>query len=411
MKSTTRYQAELPAHVPPHLVHDFDIYDPGQGEREHFDALRHLHEIHVPDIFWTRHNGGHWIMARGEYIAEATKDPATFSSTRMSVPDEFNFTENRLLPIMVDPPDHTVYRALISPAFSPVAIKHLEGGIRELAVKLIEGMKPKGGCDFIDDFSLHLPIEIFMRLVDLPAEHRLPLLELSNRIQKPSETRKDDVLKLIIDYLAPITAERKANPGPDLISKMAQGKINGRPLTDVEINQVCALLMLGGLDTVASSLGVIAHFLANSPEHRHDLADHPEIIPNAVEELLRRFPVVTGPGRYIMKDTVFHDVQLKQGDHIIMPRALYNFDDRLFADPMKVDFRRPKPIHASFGTAGGPHRCPGSFLARTEIHIFLEEWPKRIRDFEVKPGASIKYEGGANVSVRSLPLVWRQAAA
>ena len=71
-----------------------------------------------------------------------------------------------------------------------------------------------------------------------------------------------------------------------------------------------------------------------------------------------------------------------------------------------VDFRRPKPIHASFGTAGGPHRCPGSFLARTEITIFLQEWPQRIRDFAVQPGATVKYEGGFNVSLRNLPLVW-----
>jgi len=406
MISTTRYEAQLPAHVPAALVHDFDIYNPSQGTGDHFGALRNLFEIGVPDIFWTRHNGGHWIMARGEYIAEAAKNTEVFSSTRMAVPDEFNFVENRLLPIMADPPDHAIYRAMISPAFSPIAIRDLEKGIRELAVALIEDLKPKGGCDFIEEFARHLPIEIFMRLVDLPKEHRLGLLELSDRIQHPSKERKDDILKLIIDYLQPIVAERKANPGTDLISRMAQGKINGRPLSDVEIHQICALLLLGGLDTVASSLGVFAHFLAQSPEHRHDLAAHPEIIPNAMEELLRRFPVVTGPGRYIMKDIDFHGVGLKQGDHIIMPRALYNFDQRIFADPMKVDFRRPKPIHASFGTAGGPHRCPGSFLARTEITIFLEEWPRRITDFGLKPDEPVKFEGGFNVSVKSLPLIW-----
>ena len=126
----------------------------------------------------------------------------------------------------------------------------MESGIRELAVSLIEGLKPKGGCNFIDDFALHLPINIFMRLVDLPPEHRLGLLELSDRIQHPSEERKDDVLKLIIDYLRPIVVERKARPGKDLISKVAQGQIHGRPLSELEILQVCALL-LGGLDTVA----------------------------------------------------------------------------------------------------------------------------------------------------------------
>lgn len=406
MKSSTHYEARLPAHVPPSLVHDFDVYDPSGGSGDHFGSLRRLFEIGVPEIFWTRHNGGHWMMARGEYIAEAAKNTAVFSSTRMAVPDEFNFVANRLLPIMADPPEHTAYRALISPAFSPVAVRDLEQDIRELAVSLIGRLEPRGQCEFIEDFALHLPIQIFMRLVDLPQEHRRSLLELVDRIQHPSSERKDDILQEIIDYLRPVVHARKTRPGTDLLSKMAQAKIGGRPLSDAEILQVCALLLLGGLDTVASSLGVFAHFLAQSPEHRHDLADHPEVIPNAVEELLRRFPVVTGPGRYLVQDIEFHGVTLRKGDHIIMPRALYNFDERIFPDPMKVDFRRPKPIHASFGTAGGPHRCPGSFLARTEISTFLQEWPTRIRDFKLAPNVPVHLQGGFNVSVKALPLVW-----
>ena len=324
----------------------------------------------------------------------------------MSVPDEFNFTENMLIPIMMDPPQHTLYRALISPFFSPKAIAALESGIRELAISLLQGLRPRGECNFIDDFALHLPINIFMRLVDLPLEHRTGLLNLVDRIQHPSKEKKDDVLKRIIAYLVPVIAERKANPGVDMLSQLTKARIDGRELFDRELHQICALLLIGGLDSVASTMGLIANFLAGSPAHRRDLIEHPELLPNAIEELLRRFPVVTGPGRYVMKDIVFKGVELKKGDHIILPRALYNLDDRLFTDPMQVDWRRPRPIHVSFGAPGSPHRCPGSFLARSEIGIFLTEWLKRIPNFKVKPGAAVKYEGGFNVSLRELPLVW-----
>ncbi len=401
------YNAELPEHVPPALVHDFNIFNAGSATGgDHFKGYRRLHEQGVPDIFWTRNNGGHWVVARGEFIPQIAADPGTFSSTRMSVPDQHNITGFRLVPIMIDPPDHAKYRNLIQPFFMPRAIAAMHDSIRAMAIDLIEGFYAKGECDFIEDFALQMPIGIFLRLVDLPDTHRLDLLQLVYRMIHPSEEKKDDVISMFRNFLSPIIAERRANKGSDLFSTLIHSKVDGRDLTDEELEGMCTLLLLGGLDTVANTMGFVAHFLADNPGHRQDLIDNPDIIPNAVEELLRRLPTVSGPGRYVIKDTTFNGVTMKKGDHILMPRAMYNFDHRLFENPMDVDFRRPRPIHASFGTAGGPHRCPGSFLARNELAIFLEEWLKRIPNYQVKPGATIKYDGGFNVSLRSLPLVW-----
>lgn len=400
------YNPELPAHVFPALVHDFNIFDPGGGEVDHFMGYRRLFEIGVPDVFWTRHNGGHWIVARGEYIPEVASDPGTFSSSRMTVPDQHNVESRVLLPIMADPPAHAGYRALINPIFAPRSIAGMGSSIRELTISLIERVQHRGECDFVADFALQMPIGVFMRLAEIPEGHRLRLLALVDRMIHPSEESKEDVLSLMLEYLRPVIAERRANPGQDIFSTLIHAKVDGRLLSQEEVEGFCALLLLGGLDSVANSMALVTHFLAQNPSYRQDLVDNPDNLTNAVEELLRRFPTVTGPGRYVIKDTVFHDVEMKKGDHILMPRPMYNFDHRLFEDPMTVDFRRPRPIHASFGTTGGPHRCPGSFLARTEMAMFLTEWLNRIPDFRVKPGVDVVYKGGFNVSIESLPLQW-----
>ena len=163
------------------------------------------------------------------------------------------------------------------------------------------------------------------------------------------------------------------------------------------------LLLVGGLDTVASAMGFAARFLATSEAHRRELIEHPERIPDAVEELLRRFPVVNA-GRVVVRDMEYKGVEMRAGDQIIMPTTLHGVDDRKFDDPLKVDFARPTPIHSTFGN--GAHRCPGSLLARTELKIFLEEWLKRIPDFRIKPGTTPQVRAGVNATLCSLQLVW-----
>src|SRR5260370_9145651 len=105
--------------VPTSLIHNFDVYSPGGADNDYFHEVRRLHEQGLPDVFWTPMNGGHWVALRGEAILEITRDPATFSSTRMLVPDEANFESGRLLPLMCDPPDHSIYRRVLRTIFSP----------------------------------------------------------------------------------------------------------------------------------------------------------------------------------------------------------------------------------------------------------------------------------------------------
>lgn len=396
-------KSPIPPHVPAALVRDFDLYNVDVTDGDYHGALKRLHDEGVPDIFWTPRNGGHWVAARGEDIYEIFKDAQRFSSRQLVVPRHRN-PPSPLPPIMLDPPEQAKYRSLFAPALSPKAVSPLGEGARALAIELIEGFYARGECEFVGEFAQHLPIGIFMRMVDVPTADRDMLLEWADQQVRPtSEEENHQAFENLFAYAAKKVAERKANPGNDLISQLTRAQIDGQPITVEQLTPMIFLLLVGGLDTVASAMGFAARFLATSPAHRRELIEHPERIPNAVEELLRRFPVVN-QGRLVVQDLEYKGVTMRAGDQIILPTTLHGIDDRKFDDPMKVDFSRPTPIHSTFGN--GAHRCPGSLLARTELRIFLEEWLKRIPEFSIKPGTTPEVRAGVNATLCSLQLSW-----
>lgn len=401
--ATAPAAAAIPAHVPPSLVRDFDLYNVPVDDGDYHSALKRLHAPGIPDIFWTPRNGGHWIATRGEDIYEIFKDSERFSSRALVVPRSRN-SPTPLPPIMLDPPEQAKYRSLFAPALSPKAVSPLGEGARALAIELIEGFHAKGECDFVRDFAQHLPIGIFMRMVDIPQSDREQLLHWADQQVRPdSEHEREQSFHHLFAYAAQKVKERRAHPGNDLISQLTKAQVDGEPIRDEALVPMIFLLLVGGLDTVASAMGFAARFLATSPAHRQELIDHPDRIPNAVEELLRRFPVVN-QGRLVLRDMEYKGVAMRGGDQIIMPTTLHGLDDRKFDDPLKVDFSRPTPIHSTFGN--GAHRCPGSLLARTELKIFLEEWLKRIPEFRIKAGVTPQVRAGVNATMVSLPLVW-----
>jgi cytochrome P450 len=164
----------------------------------------------------------------------------------------------------------------------------------------------------------------------------------------------------------------------------------------------------GGLDTVKNLLGFVALFLATHPDHVRQLREKPEIIPHAIEELIRRHGV-SNTARLVVTDYDFLGVHLKAGDQLQGVTALFGLDDETVPNPMDVDFNRPAPIpHAAFGN--GAHRCPGAILARRELKVWLEEWLPRIPEFAVKPGTTPQQAAGMVNNVSELWLSWRTGA-
>lgn len=404
MSSYNAPLAARPSNVPPELVVDFDILNPPGGTDDVHLAWKKLHD--GPDIVWTPHHGGHWLVTRGDDIDFVQKNHDPFSMTEASFQKALlppGSATYKLLPLEADPPEHTPYRAIVMPWFTPKFIGGLEQQVRSLAIEMIDDFKPRGGCEFIGDFALQLPIAIFLALTNLPAEDRLKLLEWTEYVTRGTPDQHVEGFRQMNAYIGKLVAARKADPGSDLISSIVTAKINGRPITDDEIFAMCRVVLFGGLDTVASSMGFIAHFLATHPAHLRQLIDDPALIPGAIDELLRRFGV-SATGRVLTRDFDYKGLRFNQGDRLYVFGAMYGLDDRKFENPLEVDFTRRNPIHAGFGS--GAHRCPGSYLARTEIRAFLEEFLKRIPSFQVKPGEKVSFSPGQVQSVRYLPLVW-----
>jgi cytochrome P450 len=388
------------------LVRDFDLYNPPGATDDFHLALKQLHAPDIPEIFWTPRNGGHWVITRGEDIYRVFADHERFSSAYLTVPQS-SAPPFPLYPIFLDPPAHGAYRALINPTFSPKAVAALETKARALAIRLVEEIQPRGRCDFVTEFAQHLPIEVFMSIVNVPAADREDLLEWADAMVRPKNPGDvGETIGKIFAYAAARIAERRVKPGDDLITKLTLAQVGGRPLTDDEIVGMVSLILLGGMDTVVTAMSFVALFLARSPSHRRQLIEQPNLIPKAVDELLRRFPIVN-QGRCVRQDLIYKNVALKAGEMVILPTTLHGLDERCFPNPLEVDFNRPTTIHSTFGN--GPHRCPGSNLGRTEIKVFLEEWLKRIPDFHVQSESEIRMRSGVNGTVYALPLQWRNS--
>lgn len=393
---------DLPDHIPLHLVVDYDTFDVDAPDGDFAAAMVHLRASGVPRLFWTKRNGGHWVATEAGLVREVIEDAARFSNRAMRVPKSANPVPP-MIPLMIDPPAHGQYRRLIAPALTPKRVRNLESRARSLSVELIDALAPRGGCEFVSDFAQHMPIAIFMGMLDLPAEDRPIIMGIVDRIVRPDvpEARMRGFAELA-GYTGAIAQARRSDPGEDMVSALIAADLGGRPLDETELQGLMTVLMLAGLDTVASMLTFIARFLATSPYHRRMLVANPEILIDAIEEFLRRMAMVNLT-REVAADTVLGGVQLKQGDLIVAPTALANFPND-GDDCLAVDFQRPRRPHTTFGA--GAHYCPGSMLARTEIRIFLEEWLLRIPDFTIAEGARLEIKVGAAVMIPRLPLVW-----
>lgn len=393
----------VPAHVPPELVFDFDAFapvPPGLDAQEHWRRLR---DEAPGEVFWTPRYGGNWVATRAEDIVKIQLEHETFSHALISIPRETAFP---MYPLTLDPPEQAPYRRLIQPAFMPKAIATLEARAREVAIAQIEKLAPQGRCEFVNDFARVLPIVVFLEMVDLPLSDAGPMMQWTEVMTRsPDPAARGQALQNMSGYLLDWIKQRSEAPGNDLLSTVATAQIDGRKLSGEEVMAVCLLLLFGGLDTVASMLSFIARFLALNPAHRRELVADPALIPNAVEELIRRH-AVANTCRLVKQDIVLKGAPLRAGDQIQAPNVFVGLDEATVDEPMRVDFHRERPIpHAAFGN--GVHTCPGAVLARREIRVFLEEWLGRIPEFEVTPGTVPVVEAGNVSGVVELQLSWR----
>ncbi|WP_105034183.1 cytochrome P450 [Cryobacterium aureum] len=396
-----------PDNVPVDRVVDFDMFNPPHIDKGMQEAWTSLQSHGEHGLVWTAHNGGHWIATKGHLVKEIFENNKTFSSECPFLPKEAG-EQYSFIPVSMDPPEHQPYRKIINDAVGPGTIRRIEPEIRQVAKDLIATIRERGSCDFTKDYAEIFPIEIFLKLLNLPSTDAARLKYIGDQMTRPDGSMTmAEAHDHFFDFLAPFIDERRKSPGDDPISTIVHSTVDGRPLTQDECLRLCGLLLLAGLDTVVNFLSFMMQYLAEHPDDCRYLIENPNSIPTATEELLRRFGLVSD-ARIVKGTKDIDGVTLKDGDMVAIPSMLYGLDPNVTECPLDVDFTRSKVEHLTFGH--GVHRCAGSYLARVEIQTTIRAWLESIPDFEIVPGETVRHASGIVGTVLNLPLQWNNAS-
>lgn len=315
-----------------------------------------------------------------------------------------------LIPLEIDPPEHSKYRKLLDPLFAPRRVAELAESTRGLVNTLIDAVIDDGTCNFHHSIAEPLPSQVFLTMFGLPVERTPEFIELKDGIIRPpagtpaeQAAFRDATGQKIYAVLQEAIDEKKRAPADDFISQFLTAEVDNHQLTEDDVLDIGYLFFLAGLDTVTASLDCMLTFLAQEPAQRDRLVANPDDIPAAVEELLRWETPVAGVIRVATQDTELSGCPIHKGDKVSVNLGSANTDERFWDDAYSVDFDREINKHIAFG--GGVHRCLGSHLARMELRVCLEEWHRRVPAYSLKPGTTPEYTMGLR-SVENLELVW-----
>lgn len=396
------------ANVPPDRVVHFDIYNPFHGQHDLHVAWTQLRDSTNHAIVWTPYNEGHWIALSPDLINEVYSDAERFSSRVVLVPKSTaGEAYGDFIPLSLDPPAHRPFRKVLNDKLYGSAIHPLEPKVRKLTAELIEGFVGKGRCDFVHEFAEELPLRVFMQLVDLPVEHLPKLKHLADQFTRPDGSMTPaEAKEAFTAYIGPILEARKGSDGDDLLTHIAKSEVNGRPMTLSESARLAIQVLVGGLDTVVNFMSFTMRVLAQAPDVQARLAADPGLHHAAINECLRRLPLVAS-AREVVAETMVDGVRLLAGDMVLALTELFALNPEKNEDPLKFDLDRKVRNHMAFGS--GSHTCPGQFLARMEMKVLLEEWFSRIPSFELEPGQQLRHRGGIVGGCEPFILRWRAA--
>lgn len=334
---------------------------------------------------------GFWAVTRHADIVHVLRTPSVFSSHRggcrlEDMPPEFlpKIRENMM---NSDPPHHTKLRKLTNHVFSPKRVGILEQRVTARARSLVDAMLERGACDFATDVAGALPLFVIAEILGVPEEDRLHLYELTNRMFGSTSEDREVAMRASIAaanemraYAATLATRRGSTRGEDLVSDLLDADIDGRPLTESEVQAFFMLLFNAGADTTRSVLCYGLELLLTHRDALAQLQASPALIPSAVEEILRYETVVIQFRRTAIAPTELAGVSIAEGDKVVVFFPSANRDEAVFRDADRFDITRSPNHHLAFGH--GTHFCLGAPLARMEATILFRELLARIDDIE-----------------------------
>jgi len=392
---------------------DYDIFDP-QYVKDPFPIWDELRE-NCP-VAHSGRWGGSWMPTSYEDIFNIARDVQHFSSRNVLVapagppPDEAGAEAAAFQvgapPITSDPPVHTWARRLLLPPFSTKAIARWEPETRELCRSLIAGFIGNGRADAAADYAQQIPPRVIASMLGISKDMANTFTDWVRGFLEFGLTNADirgEAARAILGFLRERIEERREQPGDNLISYLLESQVDGRPVPEPHVLGTCFLLLVAGIDTTWSSIGSALWHLAQHPEDRARLVNEPELVPVAVEELLRAYSPVT-MARVVAEDVEYAGCKMSAGDRVLMSFPAANRDPGKFPDADKVIIDRAENPHIAFGA--GIHRCAGSNLARMEMRVSIEEWLARIPEYRLEDPDAVTWAGGQVRGPRSMPVVF-----
>ena len=398
---------------------DYDIFDPGYV-RDPAPVWKELRG-RCP-IAHTERWGGSWLPTRYEHLQQMVKMvPALSSASPLVVPPSPEMIEileaetekhgetSRTPPITSDPPRHRPYRRLIMPLFSPHAVEGYIPYTRTLCDRLIDGFIAEGRADAAADYAEQITPRVIAHILGIDPARAEEFVGWVRGVLEIGLTEPEEMVRCrtaIRSFFQEMVTERRKNPCGDAISMLIDSEAEGEKLTDYRILGMCSLLLIAGIDTTWSAISSSLYHFATHPEDQARLRAEPELLPTAVEELLRFYSPVT-MGRIVTEPVEIDGARMQEGDKVLLNFPGANRDPEAFERADEVVLDRERNRHMAFGL--GIHRCAGSNLARMEMQVALRTWFERIGEFELEDADAVTWAGGQVRGPRRVPVRFEAA--
>lgn len=387
---------------------DYDLLDPHFYRSEPHGAYRWMRE-HEP-IYRDRRNDL-WAVTRHADVRDAELRSDVFVSGRgyraVHMPDERDM-------ISLDDPRHREQRRVVAHHFTPSAVRDHETRVARVVAELLDAVEEHGQMEVVDDLAAQLPARVVGGLIGFGEERWRDVKSWSERLMRTDMQERDpaamadflsasfEIAETVLQDLLPA---RRAEPRDDLVSLWAHAEVEGEPLDNATIFQEVGLFVAGGAETTRTTIAHGLRAFCDHPEQWERLAAEPDLVPTAVEEMIRWVTPLNNFFRVADADTELAGQPIAEGEKLVLLYPSANRDETVFDDPYRFDVTRDPNPHLSFGH--GTHHCIGAHLARLELRILLTEMTRRFTALEALTEPDVEPNVFAR-AVRSFEMAFRR---
>ncbi|GAA2646813.1 cytochrome P450 [Dactylosporangium fulvum] len=358
-----------------------------------------------------------WLVTRYADARAALGDPR-LSKKQGATDNAKAITDNQVSAPLTrhllasDPPDHTRLRRLVAKVFTARRVEDLRPRVEKLSAALVDGMRPKGRADLVEDYAVQLPIQVICELLGVPVEDQADFRRWTGVMVAGSASTAGipEAAAAFLGYLRALIATKRATPADDLLSGLIATRDQDDRLSEDELTSMVFLLLVAGHETTVNLITNGMYTLLTRPDEHRRLIDDPALIPAAVEEFLRlESPVETATFRTAVEPVTFGDVTIPAGALVAISLLSADRDPERFPDPDSFDLSRPDNQHLAFGH--GIHYCLGAPLARLEAQIAFTDLLAAFPDMRLAvPAAELTWRPGVLIhGATALPVTLRPA--